>query len=100
MKTLFTLNVLCPLELSNVFDSFIFLCGCDHFDSGNIINPEWVALTESRGHESAGLKSFMRATVLVSDLLVYIPAILAFCFWGVKDSPFVSQVCGSVIVDG
>jgi len=51
---------------------------------GGWINPEWMALFTSRGSESAGLKAFMRATVLVSDLLVYFPAVLVFCYVFVK----------------
>nr|XP_054764087.1 dolichyl pyrophosphate Man9GlcNAc2 alpha-1,3-glucosyltransferase-like [Lytechinus pictus] len=49
------------------------------------VNPDWVALEESRGHESPAHKLFMRYTVLVADLLMYIPAVLAFFFWTVKD---------------
>ncbi|XP_067893429.1 dolichyl pyrophosphate Man9GlcNAc2 alpha-1,3-glucosyltransferase isoform X2 [Heterodontus francisci] len=42
------------------------------------INPEWIALRTSRGYESLGHKLFMRATVFVADLAVYIPAILCY----------------------
>ncbi|GCC35929.1 dolichyl pyrophosphate Man9GlcNAc2 alpha-1,3-glucosyltransferase isoform X1 [Chiloscyllium punctatum] len=42
------------------------------------INPEWIALHTSRGFESLGHKIFMRATVFVADLAVYIPAILCY----------------------
>ncbi|XP_030851898.1 dolichyl pyrophosphate Man9GlcNAc2 alpha-1,3-glucosyltransferase [Strongylocentrotus purpuratus] len=49
------------------------------------VNPDWVALQRSRGHESEGHKLFMRYTVLVADLLVYIPAVIAFFLWTVKD---------------
>ncbi|KAL8710660.1 MAG: hypothetical protein Q9225_007256 [Loekoesia sp. 1 TL-2023] len=41
---------------------------------GSIINPEWFALDSSRGFEDQLLKVYMRATVLVSEYLVYIPA--------------------------
>ncbi|CAI9544202.1 unnamed protein product, partial [Staurois parvus] len=43
------------------------------------INPDWVALTSSRGYESPEHKLFMRATVLVADLLIYIPAVILYC---------------------
>lgn len=43
------------------------------------INPDWVALHTSRGHESQAHKLFMRATVLVADLLIYVPAVLLYC---------------------
>lgn len=37
-----------------------------------MINPDWVALIKSRGYESDDLKTFMRFTVIVSDLLIMI----------------------------
>ncbi|KAH9480442.1 Dolichyl pyrophosphate Man9GlcNAc2 alpha-1,3-glucosyltransferase [Psilocybe cubensis] len=43
------------------------------------INPAWVALDKSRGIESAESKVFMRMSVLVTDTLVYLPALLMFC---------------------
>ncbi|XP_056388832.1 dolichyl pyrophosphate Man9GlcNAc2 alpha-1,3-glucosyltransferase [Hyla sarda] len=45
----------------------------------HMINPDWVALNSSRGYESHHHKLFMRATVLVADLMVYIPAVLLYC---------------------
>ncbi|XP_073498755.1 dolichyl pyrophosphate Man9GlcNAc2 alpha-1,3-glucosyltransferase isoform X2 [Phyllobates terribilis] len=44
-----------------------------------MIDPDWVALTSSRGYESHHHKLFMRATVLVADLVVYIPAVILYC---------------------
>ncbi|NWR35958.1 ALG6 glucosyltransferase, partial [Tachuris rubrigastra] len=43
------------------------------------INPDWVALHSSRGYESQPHKLFMRTTVFVADLLVYIPAVILYC---------------------
>ncbi|XP_004588786.2 dolichyl pyrophosphate Man9GlcNAc2 alpha-1,3-glucosyltransferase [Ochotona princeps] len=43
------------------------------------INPDWVALHKSRGYESPAHKLFMRATVLIADLLIYIPAVVLYC---------------------
>ena len=40
------------------------------------INPDYVALHKSRGYESYEHKLFMRYSVFLSDLLIYIPAIL------------------------
>lgn len=40
-----------------------------------LFNPEFVALVSSRGHESYEHKLFMRASVLIADLFVYIPAV-------------------------
>ncbi|KAK9447854.1 glycosyl transferase [Limtongia smithiae] len=48
------------------------------------INPEWVALDTSRGIESATLKSYMRLTVILSELLIYTPAVSAFVRWSVR----------------
>ncbi|KAM5256422.1 dolichyl pyrophosphate Man9GlcNAc2 alpha-1,3-glucosyltransferase [Ctenodactylus gundi] len=50
---------------------------CAHV--AQLINPDWVALHMSRGHESPAHKLFMRATVLIADLLIYIPAVVLYC---------------------
>jgi len=50
------------------------LCG----DIAALINSDFVALGSSRGYESNSHKLFMRATVLVADLLILFPAI---CFY-------------------
>ncbi|KAK4560618.1 Glucosyltransferase-like protein [Recurvomyces mirabilis] len=41
---------------------------------GWLIEPKWFELYLSRGLDDAGLKVFMRATVVVSEYLVYVPA--------------------------
>ena len=51
-----------------------WLCGV----VGAWIEPSWFALDESRGIETPGSKIYMRATVLVFDALIYIPAIITF----------------------
>ena len=38
------------------------------------LNPDWVVLNASRGHESYEHKLFMRYTVLVADVAVYFTA--------------------------
>ncbi|NXF86685.1 ALG6 glucosyltransferase, partial [Eubucco bourcierii] len=45
-----------------------------------LINPDWIALHTSRGYESQPHKLFMRTTVFVADMLVYIPAVILYCF--------------------
>ncbi|KAG9244718.1 glycosyltransferase family 57 protein [Calycina marina] len=45
---------------------------------GGIINPAWFTLFTSRGLEDPSLKVFMRATVIVSEYLIYIPAAVIF----------------------
>ncbi|RYP34619.1 hypothetical protein DL767_004179 [Monosporascus sp. MG133] len=45
---------------------------------GSLIDPSWFTLYTSRGSEDPTLKIFMRATVLVSEYLTYIPAAVIF----------------------
>ncbi|KAF2729666.1 glucosyltransferase [Polyplosphaeria fusca] len=45
---------------------------------GSIINPEWFALYKSRALDDPSLKIYMRATVFVSEYLIYIPAVIIF----------------------
>ncbi|XP_066481500.1 dolichyl pyrophosphate Man9GlcNAc2 alpha-1,3-glucosyltransferase isoform X2 [Tiliqua scincoides] len=49
--------------------------------AAKLINPNWIALHTSRGYESQPHKLFMRTTVLVADLLVYIPAVILYCYY-------------------
>lgn len=52
-----------------------------------MINPEWVELHKSRGYESPAHKLFMRTTVLVADLLIYIPAVVLYSLYHSDGSP-------------
>jgi alpha-1,3-glucosyltransferase len=45
---------------------------------GALIDPTWFALYTSRGLENPNLKVFMRATVIISEYLIYIPAAVIF----------------------
>ena len=45
---------------------------------GGFIEPEWFALFTSRGSDDANLKVYMRATVIVSEFLTYVPAAVVF----------------------
>ncbi|KAL2831082.1 ALG6, ALG8 glycosyltransferase family-domain-containing protein [Aspergillus cavernicola] len=45
---------------------------------GSVFDTTWFALDGSRGLEDPLLKVFMRATVIVSEYLVYIPAVVTF----------------------
>ncbi|KAK4230571.1 ALG6, ALG8 glycosyltransferase family-domain-containing protein [Podospora fimiseda] len=51
-----------------------WLCG----KIGSLIDPSWFALYKSRGLHDPTLKIFMRATVVVSEYLIYIPAVVVF----------------------
>jgi alpha-1,3-glucosyltransferase len=46
--------------------------------SGSAINPSWFALYDSRALDDPSLKIYMRATVFVSEYLVYVPAVIIF----------------------
>lgn len=45
---------------------------------GALVEPAWFALFASRGCQDPALKIFMRASVVVSDFLVYVPAAVVF----------------------
>ncbi|KAE8323176.1 glycosyl transferase [Aspergillus sergii] len=45
---------------------------------GTLFDPSWFALDESRGFEDPRLKVYMRATVVVSEYLIFIPAVVNF----------------------
>ncbi|KAG2222775.1 hypothetical protein INT45_013139 [Circinella minor] len=47
--------------------------------AGLLINSDWFALDSSRGYESPNSKFFMRTTVIISELLIYISAVWCFC---------------------
>ncbi|KAG7088380.1 hypothetical protein E1B28_012381 [Marasmius oreades] len=51
-----------------------WLCG----KAGSWIEPTWFALKTSRGIESTGSKLYLRLTVVICDLLVYVPALHLF----------------------
>jgi len=48
---------------------------------GSFFSPSWFALDSSRGFESAGLKAFMRASVLLGEVAVYWSAVWAWIYW-------------------
>lgn len=45
---------------------------------GCLINADWFALYTSRGSDDPNLKTYMRATVIISEYLIYIPAVIFF----------------------
>ncbi|KAI9740521.1 MAG: Glucosyltransferase-like protein [Cirrosporium novae-zelandiae] len=45
---------------------------------GSIIDPIWFELDNSRAIETPHLKVYMRATVLISEYLIYIPSVVIF----------------------
>ncbi|KAK3942718.1 glycosyltransferase [Diplogelasinospora grovesii] len=51
-----------------------WLCG----KIGSLIDPSWFALYTSRGSHDQTLKIFMRGTVIVSEYLIYVPAVVVF----------------------
>ena len=51
-----------------------WLCG----KIGALFDPTWFSLYTSRGSNDPGLKVFMRATVFISEYLIYVPAVVVF----------------------
>ncbi|EXJ88741.1 alpha-1,3-glucosyltransferase [Capronia coronata CBS 617.96] len=51
-----------------------WLCG----KVGSLFARGWFALDQSRGLEDPALKVFMRSTVIISEYLVYVPALIIF----------------------
>ena len=47
------------------------------------MNPAWFELYKSRGLETPALKAFMRFTVIISDLSVYIPVAISYFLFAV-----------------
>lgn len=52
---------------------------------GSWIDSTWFDLYTSRGHESDSLKAYMRITAILSELVIYVPALIWFVrWWGLK----------------
>ncbi|XP_057300124.1 dolichyl pyrophosphate Man9GlcNAc2 alpha-1,3-glucosyltransferase-like [Hydractinia symbiolongicarpus] len=64
----------------------------------NLINPDWVALKSSRGHESYQHKLFMRNSVMFVDVLIYIPAVIFYFATVLNKVSKVNQLCISCFV--
>lgn len=62
-----------------------------------LINPDWIALHASRGYESQPHKLFMRTTVFVADLLIYIPAVILYCC-SLKETSTKKQVSSALCI--
>lgn len=52
----------------------MYVCGV----IASFIDPDYVELGKSRGHESESHKLFMRYTVLIADMLLFIPAVICY----------------------
>ena len=70
---------------------------------GSFFNPSWFALEKSRGFESPdnGLKTYMRSTVIISDILFYFPAVIYFTKWLGRyrnQSPIGQSIAASAIL--
>ena len=71
----------------------------------NVINPAYVKLNDSRGFESPAHKNFMRSTVILSDLVVFAMAAVAFgrsahqkLINGDSDSTYKSIITTSLLI--
>lgn len=69
---------LCGIVCVSFYLTSCFLLPFMPIRSGSRLNPSWFALDSSRGIETPESKAFMRATVLVLDALIYIPALVMF----------------------
>jgi alpha-1,3-glucosyltransferase len=68
---------------------------------GSLIDSSWFALDTSRGFESIELKSYMRFTVLLSEVIIFIPAVLRFSRWSgrsINQSPIDQTIVASAIL--
>lgn len=68
---------------------------------GSWINPDWFALEVSRGNESIDLKSFMRFTAIISEVLIYMPAVFRFTRYNgrqIKQSPIDQTIVAFAIL--
>ncbi|KAK9389748.1 glycosyl transferase [Lipomyces mesembrius] len=68
---------------------------------GSKIKPSWFEFDTSRGCEDVNLKSYMRSTVLISELLIYIPAVSVFVRWTIKNqklSPLHHSIASAAIL--
>ncbi|KAK9462940.1 glycosyl transferase [Lipomyces oligophaga] len=68
---------------------------------GTLFNPVWFALNSSRGCEQLDLKSYMRSTVVISDVLIYIPAVTMFIRWKInhtKLSPYFHTISTAMVL--
>ncbi|KAJ8100605.1 glycosyl transferase [Lipomyces tetrasporus] len=68
---------------------------------GSRIKSSWFALDTSRGCEDINLKSYMRNTVIISELLIYIPAVSMFVRWTIKNqklSPLYHSIASAAIL--
>lgn len=64
-----------------------------------IVNPDFVQLITSRGYESYDHKFFMRATVIITDALVYFTSVLLFFSNVYKNSQLNAEVVRSEVPD-
>ncbi|XP_062834305.1 dolichyl pyrophosphate Man9GlcNAc2 alpha-1,3-glucosyltransferase isoform X3 [Anolis carolinensis] len=62
-----------------------------------LIDPSWVALHTSHGYESQPHKLFMRTTVLVADMLIYIPAVILYCCY-LKDASNKKKISSALCI--
>ncbi|KAI8882559.1 glycosyltransferase family 57 protein [Backusella circina FSU 941] len=71
-----------------------WLCG----KIGSAINASWFALDTSRGIETSESKVFMRSTVMVSEALIYIPAVLVYCQILYSSKGFLKKHMAAVLI--
>ncbi|KAF8976893.1 Glucosyltransferase-like protein [Entomortierella lignicola] len=65
---------------------------------GNKLNPEWFAWEASRGFESTDAKIYMRATVLILEVLVYISSVYAFTNLWFANKPWTRKHTATILI--
>lgn len=63
---------------------------------GKFLNPEWFELYTSRGTDDYNLKYYMRGSVLLFELMLYIPAVIWFVRWYGKNHSKISSIDQSI----
>lgn len=66
--------------------------------SADVINPEWLELYNSRGLETPSLKAFMRFTVIISDYVLYVPALLAYTHYAIVPGRKIDKVISRIFL--
>ncbi|CDK29147.1 unnamed protein product [Kuraishia capsulata CBS 1993] len=64
---------------------------------GGLIDASWFELDASRGIEAEGLKSFMRITVILSELVCYVPGVLWYSRWMGRFYTHISPIDQTVV---
>ncbi|RHZ61872.1 hypothetical protein Glove_345g49 [Diversispora epigaea] len=71
-----------------------WLCG----KIGSTFDPNWFTLDQSRGYESENNKLFMRSSVLIFELLIYVPSVFVFVNWWFDDNSWKKKELATLLI--